>query len=96
VLEHPGLRLVASGHLHLYRMEQRGRVAFAWAPPLSFIVNPAEQAGLPGERVCGALLHRLHEDHVETTLLSPAGIETPCLDDVRPQTYPRPASVVAA
>lgn len=94
VLDHPGLRLVASGHLHLHRMEQRGRVTFAWAPPLSFIVHPSEQAGLPGERLCGALLHRLHEDHVETSLLSPDGIETPSLDDVRPQTYPRPAPVV--
>ena len=95
VLDHPGLRLVASGHLHLYRREQRGRVVFAWAPPLSFIVNPAEQAGLPGERLCGALLHRLHEDHVETSLLSPDEIETPSLDDVRPQTYPRAAPIAA-
>lgn len=89
LLEHPGLRLVASGHLHLYRQFTRGHVAFSWAPPLSFIVNPAEQQGLPGERVCGALLHRLHADHVETVLLSPEGIETPCLDELRAQTYPR-------
>ncbi len=88
LLEHRGLRLVASGHLHLYRQERRGRVLFAWAPPLSFVVNPAEQAGLPGERLCGALLHRLLEDEVETVLLAPPGMETPGLDELRHQTYP--------
>jgi alkaline phosphatase D len=88
LLDHPGLRLVASGHLHLYRQEVRGAVRFAWAPPLSFVVNPAEQPGLPGERCCGALLHHLHDDHVETVLLAPAGMEAPCLDDLRSQTYP--------
>lgn len=36
----------------------------------------------------GALLHRLHEDHVETVLLRPEGMETPSLDEVRSQTYP--------
>jgi alkaline phosphatase D len=92
VLEHPGLRLVASGHLHLHRQITQGRVAFAWAPPLSFTVDPSEQPGLPGDRVCGALLHRLQADHVETVLLSPAGMETPSLDDLRHQTYPRIAA----
>jgi len=89
VLSHPALRLVASGHLHLHRQFIQGDVAFAWAPPLSFVVNPAEQRGLPGERVCGALLHRMHNDHVETILLSPEGIETLRLDDIRHMTYPR-------
>ncbi|WP_439596657.1 metallophosphoesterase family protein [Falsiroseomonas sp.] len=92
VLEHPGLRLVASGHLHLHRQVMLGRVSYAWAPPLSFIVHPSEQPGLPGARVCGALLHHLHEDHVETVLLAPEGMETPDLDALRAQTYPRAAA----
>lgn len=90
LLDHPGLRLVASGHLHLHHHVMRGRVAYVWAPALSFVVNPAEQPGLPGTRVCGALLHRLHKDHVETELLAPAGTTIDHLDLVRPQTYPRP------
>ena len=69
----------------------RSRVAYAWAPALSFVVNPAEQLGLPGARVCGALRHRLHADHVETELLTPAGTGIDHLDLVRPQTYPCPA-----
>ncbi len=91
LLDHPGLRLVASGHLHLHHHVMRSRVAYAWAPALSFVVNPAEQLGLPGARVCGALRHRLHADHVETELLTPAGTGIDHLDLVRPQTYPRPA-----
>lgn len=92
VFDHPALRLVASGHLHLHHRFTRGHVAFTWAPPLSFVVSPVDQPGLPGERVCGALLHRLGEDGVETTLISPEGIEMPVLDDIRHLTYPRRAA----
>ena len=53
------------------------------------MVNPLEQPGLPGARVCGALLHRLHADHVETELLAPSGTGIEHLDTVRPLTYPR-------
>ncbi len=89
LLDHPGLRLVASGHLHLHHHFMRGKVAFAWAPPLSFVVAPADQPGLPGARVCGGLLHRLHEDHVDTVLVAPEGTVVTHLEDVRGQTYPR-------
>lgn len=90
LLDHPGLRLVASGHLHVHHHEMRGKVAFAWAPPLSFVVRAEEQAGLPGTRCTGALLHHLHEDHVETVLLSPPGMEMPLLGDIRHLTYGAP------
>ncbi len=90
LLDHPGLRLVASGHLHVHHHVMRGQVAFAWAPPLSFVVRPEEQAGLPGARCTGALLHHLHADHVETVLLSPEGMETPLLNDIRHLTYAAP------
>lgn len=87
LLDHPNLRLVASGHLHLHHHFKRGRVAYAWAPPLSFVVAPEEQAGLPGVRLTGALLHHLRADHVETVLLSPEGMEAPSLGDIRHLTY---------
>lgn len=84
---HPALRLVASGHLHLFHLFARGAVRYAWAPPISFVVDPAMQQGLPGERICGALLHRLGEDSVTTELLAPEGIVTTPLDAVRDETY---------
>jgi alkaline phosphatase D len=88
LLDHPGLRLVASGHLHVHHHVMRGQVAYAWAPPLSFVVRPEQQAGLPGARCTGALLHHLHADHVETVLLAPAGMEMPLIDEIRHLTYP--------
>lgn len=95
LLEHPGLRLVASGHLHLHHEFTRGRVAYVWAPPLSFVVEEEDQRGLPGARHCGALLHHLHEDHVETELLRPDGMEDMLLGPIRHLTYPRPAAAKA-
>lgn len=89
LLDHPSLRLVGSGHLHLHHRFERGRTVFAWAPALSFVVHPDEQPGLPGERLCGALVHRLHDDHAETQLLAPDGLDIPLLDDIRHLTYPR-------
>jgi alkaline phosphatase D len=87
LLDHPALRLVASGHLHVHHHVLRGQVAYAWAPPLSFVVAPEEQAGLPGARCTGALLHHLHADHVETVLLSPEGMEMPYIHEIRHLTY---------
>ena len=95
LLEHPGLRLVASGHLHLHHEFTRGRVAYVWAPPLSFVVEEEDQRGLPGARHCGALLHHLHEDHVETELLRPDVMEDMLLGPIRHLTYPRPAAAKA-
>ncbi|TDH64305.1 metallophosphoesterase [Dankookia rubra] len=89
LLEHPGLRLVASGHLHLHHRFARGAVCYAWAPPVSFLCEPEMQPGLPGDRLPGALLHRLGEDAAETALVAPAGLAHHWLEDVRPETYPR-------
>ena len=91
LLDHPALRLVASGHLHLHHEAMRGATRFAWAPPVSFIVEPEEQPGLPGARPTGGLLHVLHADHAETRLIEPAGITEVWLGSVRDQTYPKQA-----
>lgn len=88
LLAHPGLRLVASGHIHLHHETRRGAVAHVWAPALSFHCNPADQPGMPGSRAPGALLHRLHADHVETLLVAPEGLQAVLIDDVRDRTYP--------
>jgi alkaline phosphatase D len=91
LLTHPGLRLVASGHVHLARAERRGQVDFVWAPALSFYCHERDQPGMVGSRAPGALIHRLHADHVETITLAPPGMEPVLIDDVRDQTYPPPA-----
>jgi len=88
LLGHPGLRLVASGHLHLHRLARRGDVLFAWAASASFINEAETQPGLPGDRVTGFLRHTLHADHVETELVIPAGLRAAYLRDIPEETYP--------
>jgi len=87
VMDHPALRLVASGHLHLYRDAMRGRVRYAWAPSVAFVVDPADQAGLPGERCCGFLLHEFGENAVATRLIVPDGMERPFIHEVPGAAY---------
>lgn len=88
LLDHPGLRLVGSGHLHLHHQFTRDAVRYAWAPPVSFVCEPEVQPGIPGERLPGALLHRLGADAAESALVSPAGIEHHWMAAVRSETYP--------
>ncbi len=82
LLNHEALRLVASGHLHLARAVVRGRVSHQWAPSAAFVVRAGDQAGLPGERVCGAVLHRFEADHVESALVTPPGLTCPLIHEV--------------
>ncbi|RAI58941.1 metallophosphoesterase family protein [Roseicella frigidaeris] len=86
LLDHPALRLVASGHLHLHHGFQLGPVRYAWAPPLSFVCEPEMQRGIPGERRTGALLHRLGAEAVETALVAPEGLDCPWLAEIRAET----------
>ena len=90
LLDHPALRLVASGHLHLHHRFTRGAARYVWAPSVAFVVASEEQPGLPGERACGALLHRFGTDAVETELLVPKGMDTPFIHEVRHEAYPEP------
>lgn len=96
LLAHPGLRLVASGHLHVHHRAQRGAAVFVWAPSVGFIVDPGEQPTIPGERPCGWLLHRFGADAVETTLVAPAGLQRPYIHEVRAEAYPDSPLLAAA
>ena len=87
VMAHPALRLVASGHLHLYREVMRGAARYAWAPSVAFVVDPAEQADLPGARVCGFLVHEFGKDAVATRLVVPDAMECPYIHEVQGETY---------
>ncbi len=88
LLQHPALRLVACGHLHLFAEASHANARMVWAPSIGFIVAEAEQPGLAGSRPCGYLLHRFHADHVETELVTPPGMERPFIHEVRAEAYP--------
>ncbi len=91
LFNHPALRLVASGHLHLHHVQQRGAATLAWAPSVGFIVAPEEQKDVTGERPCGWLLHCFGEDTVETTLVAPPEMTRPYFHEVRAEAYPNSA-----
>ena len=87
LLGHAGLRLVASGHLHMHHPTTVGGVPYVWSPALSFVMRPDEQDGLPGDRRCGVLLHHLEADAVRTEFLLPDGVATTWAADVAHLTY---------
>ena len=85
---HRALRLVASGHLHVHHMVQRGVATWAWAPSVGFVVAAGEQPDIPGTRPCGWLRHRFREDSVESELVAPPSMERPFIHEVRAEAYP--------
>lgn len=91
LLEHPALRLVASGHLHLHAESAYNAARIVWGPSIGFIVAEHEQSDLQGERPCGFLMHRFHADHVETELVVPPGMARPFIHEVRAEAYPNSA-----
>lgn len=94
LLDHPNLRLVASGHLHLSRIVRRGRVVHAWSPATSFLVGPALMPDAHGgARRLGLLRHRLGEDSVETDEIPLPGAEPILFDPIAHEIYPPVAAV---
>jgi alkaline phosphatase D len=85
LLGHPALRLVASGHLHMFRQKAEGAVSRIWCPAASFVMTPDQQDNLQGLRRCGALLHHLAEDGVTTEMLD---LPDTWAADVKHLTYP--------
>ena len=82
ILDHPALRLVASGHLHMLHLGAYRAARLAWCPSTAFVVAPRQQPGLPGARICAVLIHRFGEDGVETELLAPPGMDCPSTDEI--------------
>jgi len=89
LLDHPALRLVASGHLHLARLRQAGKVTHAWCPATAFIVGPALMPDAHGgARRLGLLRHRFGEDCVDTDEVRLPGAETILFDPIAAEIYP--------
>lgn len=97
LLEHPNLRLIASGHLHLQRLAFRGRVMHAWSPATSFVVGPRLMPDTHGgERRLGVLRHRFSQDAVATEAIDLPGAELIVLDPLIDELYPLPTGPEAA
>jgi 3',5'-cyclic AMP phosphodiesterase CpdA len=88
LVEHPNLRLIASGHLHTRRSARHGRIALEWCSSTAFVAGPALVPEMGGERHVGCVEHVLHVDHVESRTVQPAGMENPFIDDFIDEVYP--------
>jgi alkaline phosphatase D len=74
LLAHPALRLVASGHIHSYGAERRGKVLFARVPSLSFGFEEKHQRAIPAASCVGFLAARLTADEAAVALVQPPGL----------------------
>lgn len=96
LLGHRNLRLVASGHLHLWRLASHGPATLAWAPATSFTLGTRLMPEPRGaERQLGVMRHVFRADCVETEFLRIPGAEPLVLDDMVDEIYP-PAPAAAS
>jgi hypothetical protein len=88
------VKLVASGHLHGWRHEQRDGVAYVWAPSGAFVVG-AMQEELGSVRQLGAVEHVFTADGVASRFLRVEGQQDLLIDPVVREIYPTPAKTEA-
>jgi alkaline phosphatase D len=88
LLDHPDLRLIASGHLHQHRSYRHGAALVLWAPSVAFIVGSRLQEDLGGLRRTGLVDLRFGDDAVEATLHELPALENPLIDDIIGEIYP--------
>ena len=95
LLDHPNLRLVASGHLHIARLATHGPATVAWCPATSFTLGAKLMADARGgDRRLGVMRHVFREDVVETEVIAIPDSRHLVLDDMIDEIYP-PAPAAA-
>jgi 3',5'-cyclic AMP phosphodiesterase CpdA len=84
--------LVASGHLHKAHQSLWEGTRYVWAPASSFLVGPAIQPPMPGEKRLGAVLYELNGTALEVKVVETPGLAPHWIDDVIDEVYPRPSA----
>ncbi|OHV79621.1 metallophosphoesterase [Ensifer sp. LCM 4579] len=82
--------LHASGHLHWAWKGRHAGTDLLWAPPTSFIIDKLERE-MPGERLVGAVLHRLGEEHIDSEIVAVPELTPHIFDHIIDEIYPRAA-----
>lgn len=59
LIDHPNVRLIATGHLHQCAVHVRGSRTHAWAPSTAFVAGPKRRQELGGAHELGVVLHEL-------------------------------------
>lgn len=93
LFDHADLRLIASGHLHQYRLTTHRAARILWAPSVAFVVGDKLQENLGGLRQTGAVELDFGADAVDARFVRPAGLRDTVIDDIIDEIYPpMPAS----
>lgn len=89
LMEHPNLRLIASGHLHQQRSRIHNRINLEWCPSIAFTTRERLVPEMGGQRKVGYLEHVFAENgSVSTTTLRHPRLQDHHLDDVIEVVYP--------
>jgi 3',5'-cyclic AMP phosphodiesterase CpdA len=81
--------LVASGHLHKAHDFAHDGMRFLWGPASSFLVGPAIQPEMPGDKRLGAVVYEFGEASFTARIAAIPGLCTYWIDDVIDEVYPR-------
>jgi len=90
LVQRHSVALVASGHLHKAHDFLRDGTHYVWAPASSFLVGPAIQPAMPGEKRLGAVRFELNGAALEVKIAEVPGLVSHWIDDVIHEVYPRP------
>ncbi|MBZ9678876.1 metallophosphoesterase family protein [Mesorhizobium sp. ES1-1] len=90
LMEHPRLKMIASGHLHQQRSRSHGGVQLEWCSSIAFTTREELVPEMGGNREVGYLDHVLHDDgRIETRPVTIAGFVNSYLDDCLLEVYPK-------
>ncbi len=89
LINHPNLRLIASGHLHQQRSTKRGNVHLEWCSSIAFTTTAELVPEMGGTREVGYMEHHFSDDgSIESKVLKQEGFENSHLEDVIKAVYP--------
>lgn len=90
LMNHPRLRMIASGHLHQQRSRAHQDVRLEWCSSIAFTTREELVPEMGGDRQVGYLEHVLHDDgRIETRAVTVAGFVNSYLDDCLLEVYPK-------
>jgi 3',5'-cyclic AMP phosphodiesterase CpdA len=88
LVDHHKVALVASGHLHKANDSDFGGVRFIWGPSSGFMVGPALQPKMAGEKRLGAVIYDFGPDGFTASIRDVDGLHAFYIDDVVHEVYP--------
>lgn len=74
-IDHPAVRLVATGHLHQCAVHVRGARTHVWSPSTAFVAGPLRRQQLGGEHEIGVVLHELGDGVVSSRIVTPPAMK---------------------